>query len=215
MPFLWLCPASNHIMFFYFRILVSFFVFRLIASMLFSISNPFSVFISSVWSLVSSSINSNVAKGLLSYLFFVLVVINLLGNIPLFTIPSIFYRSTFTLSLLFWVPLMSSVLLSDFRSFIAHLLPYGSPIGLMLLLPLIESFSQLIRPLTLIIRLRTNLSSGHIMMYIFSYFTLLSSVLSPFLYIVIGLLFVLELAISALQAYIFSSLLALYVRETL
>ena len=95
------------------------------------------------------------------------------------------------------------------------MLPYGSPIGLMLLLPLIEVFSQIIRPFTLIIRLRTNLSSGHIMMYIFSYFTLLSSSLSPFIYVVLCTLFVLELCISALQAYIFVSLLALYVNETL
>jgi len=94
------------------------------------------------------------------------------------------------------------------------MLPYGSPVGLMLFLPLVEIFSQLIRPLTLMIRLRTNLSSGHIMMYMFSYFTLLSSVLSPFIYVVLYLLFFLELAISMLQAYIFVSLISLYINET-
>lgn len=95
------------------------------------------------------------------------------------------------------------------------MLPYGSPVGLMLFLPLVEIFSQLIRPFTLIIRLSTNLSSGHIMIYIFSYFTLLSSTLAPFIYIVLSLLFVLELCISALQAYIFVSLISLYIDETL
>ena len=95
------------------------------------------------------------------------------------------------------------------------MLPYGCPVGLILFLPLVELFSQLIRPLTLIVRLSTNLSSGHIMMYIFSYFTLLSSVLSPFIYVVLFMLFVLEICISALQAYIFVSLLVLYVNETL
>jgi len=95
------------------------------------------------------------------------------------------------------------------------MLPYGSPVGLMLLLPLIEIFSQLIRPFTLIIRLRTNLSSGHIMIYMFSYFTLLSPILAPFIYVVLIVMFVLELCISALQAYIFVSLLVLYTNETL
>ena len=103
----------------------------------------------------------------------------------------------------------------DFRSFLSHMLPYGSPLGLMLFLPLIEIFSQVIRPFTLIIRLRTNLSSGHIIMYMFSYFTLLSSFLSPFIYVVLMLMFVLELCIRALQAYIFVSLLVLYTNETL
>jgi len=94
------------------------------------------------------------------------------------------------------------------------MLPYGAPTGLMIFLPLVEFFSHLIRPLTLIIRLRTNLSAGHIMMYMFSYFTLLSSVLSPFIYTLLVALFALELCISALQAYIFTTLISLYVNET-
>jgi F0F1-type ATP synthase membrane subunit a len=48
----------------------------------------------------------------------------------------------------------------------------------------------------------------------FSYFTLLSSALAPFIYIVLYLLFFLEVAISMLQAYIFVSLLSLYINET-
>lgn len=110
---------------------------------------------------------------------------------------------------------MICVSYTQFKNFISHMLPYGSPVGLMLFLPLVEIFSQLIRPFTLIIRLSTNLSSGHIMMYIFSYFTLLSSALAPFIYLVLFALFVLELCISLLQAYIFVSLIALYVNETL
>jgi len=200
---------------FFYRFLVSFSVFCFLISILFKHSRRFSSLVSFVWVFILSITTSYVVKGLLSYLFFVLLVVNLLGNIPLNLIPSMFYSSTFTVSLLFWIPLIISVILVDLRSFLAHLLPYGSPIGLMLLLPLIEAFSQLIRPFTLIIRLRTNLSSGHIMIYIFSYFTLLSSILSPFLYVVLICLFILELCISALQAYIFVSLLALYVNETL
>jgi F-type H+-transporting ATPase subunit a len=106
-------------------------------------------------------------------------------------------------------------LYTDSRNFTAHLLPYGTPVSLMLFLPLIELFSQLIRPFTLIVRLSTNLASGHIMLYMFSYFTLLSPLLSPILYFVLMGMFCLELCISALQAYIFVSLLVLYTRETI
>jgi F0F1-type ATP synthase membrane subunit a len=94
------------------------------------------------------------------------------------------------------------------------MLPYGAPVSLMIFLPIIEVFSQLIRPFTLMVRISTNLSAGHIIMYMFSYFTLLSKALAPFIMTVISVLFVLELAISLLQAYIFVSLLALYFNET-
>lgn len=104
--------------------------------------------------------------------------------------------------------------ITQLKGFIAHIVPYGCPTAIMFFLPLVEMTSQLIRPLTLMIRLRTNLSAGHIMIYIFSYFTLLSAVVSPFIYIVLYILFFLELAISMLQAYIFVSLLSLYINET-
>ena len=164
---------------------------------------------------LSSAVNSLVCKVIFFCLFVFFASINLCGNIPLQAIPTQYYSFTVTISLLFWVPIIVSVCLTDFKNFFAHLLPYGSPVGLILLLPLIEGFSQLIRPFTLIIRLRTNLAAGHIIMFMFSYFTLLSDYLILPLYIVLYLLFFLELAISLLQAYIFVSLLSLYVSETL
>lgn len=147
-------------------------------------------------------------------LFIFLLVSNVVGNLPLSNIPTLFYSETFTLSLLFWIPIMLCVSLRQVKSFIAHLLPYGAPAGLMLFLPLVEIFSQIIRPLTLMIRLRTNLSRGHIIMYMFSYFALLSNALIKYISIFLVLLFILEIFISALQAYIFVTLVSLYVAET-
>lgn len=181
----------------------------------YSARSRFSTVLSLVNFFMSSLVTPNVGKRAVLFLFSVLLMVNVLGNVPLNSIPTMFYSFTFSVSLLFWVPIMACVSLSQLKEFIAHMLPYGSPVGLILFLPLVEIFSQLIRPITLIIRLRTNLSAGHIMMYMFSYFTLLSSFLSPFIYVVLMLLFILELCISALQAYIFVSLISLYVNETL
>nr|YP_001728983.1 ATP synthase F0 subunit 6 [Brachionus plicatilis]BAG12877.1 ATP synthase F0 subunit 6 [Brachionus plicatilis] len=169
---------------------------------------------SSVLQGLSSMLNSKASKFLLLSLFLIFLMVNLSGNVPMNSIPTLFYSQTLTVSLLFWTPIMICVCYTQFKEFTAHMLPYGSPTGLMLFLPLVEIFSQLIRPLTLMIRLSTNLSSGHIMMYMFSYFTLLSSALSPFIYVVLYALFVLELCISMLQAYIFVSLISLYINET-
>lgn len=189
-----------------------FFIFNVFYNFFFSLNRfrSLKVLISET---LKSLLKTPLAFYLLYFLFVSFFLTNLLGNIPLNLIPTMFYRFTLTFSLLFWVSIIICVRLTDLKNFLAHILPYGSPAALMLFLPLVELFSQVIRPLTLMIRLRTNLSSGHIMMYMFSYFTLLSSALSPFIYIVLYLLFFLELAISALQAYIFSSLLALYVEE--
>lgn len=193
---------------------VSLFLVSFVLYSYFSYSNRFSSLKVLVIDTLVSAIRSNVGKFMLLSLFFSFLLINLIGNIPLNSIPTMYYSFTLSIRLLFWIPLMICVSFTQLKEFIAHILPFGSPVGLMLFLPLVEIFSQLIRPLTLIIRLRTNLSSGHIMMYMFSYFTLLSSVLSPFIYIVLYLLFFLELAISMLQAYIFVSLLSLYINET-
>jgi len=98
-----------------------------------------------------------------------------------------------------------------FTNTIIHLIPYGTPLGLMILLPLIESIRQILRPFTLAIRLATNLASGHILIFIVRYFThLLGCTIIP---VILGLqLF--ELAISILQVYIFVALLDLYFSES-
>ena len=137
------------------------------------------------------------------------------ANVPLFTVPMIFYSYVLFNALLFWVPIMGYGLYRDFKGIVSHILPYGAPTGLMLFLPLVEIFSQVIRPLTLTIRFATNLSAGHIIMFIFSYFSMLSSVLAPFLYVVLTVLLLIEVFIAFLQAYIFITLLGLYLDETI
>lgn len=160
-------------------------------------------------------INSKASQPLILLLFVYFIVINMIGNIPTAMVPTLIYAYTITFSILFWVALISCVSVTSLKEFLAHILPYGSPLGLILFLPLVEIFSQLIRPITLMIRLSTNLSAGHIMLYIFSYFALLSAPLAPSIFLVIYVLMILELCISILQAYIFVTLICLYINETL
>lgn len=165
------------------------------------------------------SVVQGLSSGLYSYVLVTLLVslllLNLSGNIPGLSIPTLFYFFSSSVSLTFWIALVIVISFTQLKGFISHMLPYGSPEGLMLLLPLIEVFSQIIRPFTLIIRLSTNLSSGHIIMYIFSFFSVRSLTLTFGLAFVLAALFCLEVMISCLQAYIFSSLVLLYVNETL
>ena len=144
------------------------------------------------------------------YIFLIII-----SNFPMFSVPIIFYSYVLIHALFFWIPLISFGLFRDFKGIVAHMLPYGAPTGLIIILPLVEIFSQLIRPLTLTIRFATNLSAGHIIIFIFSYFSILSSALAPFLYIVLTVLLFIEVFIAFLQAYIFITLLGLYLSETI
>lgn len=137
------------------------------------------------------------------------------ANVPLFTIPIIFYSYVLFNALLFWIPIIRFGLYHNFKGIVSHMLPYGAPTGLILFLPLVEIFSQIIRPLTLTIRFATNISAGHIIMFIFSYFSMLSSALAPFLYVVLTVLLIIEVFIAFLQSYIFITLIRLYFRETI
>lgn len=143
-------------------------------------------------------------------IFIILLFINLLGNLPFTIVRTNFYCFRIRVSLTIWVSLLLSRLISLYDEYISHLLPYGAPIALMILLPLIEIISQILRPLTLSVRISTNLAAGHIIVFIFSYFiTLIRTFTRPFIGLVILILQVLELGIRILQAYIFITLLIL------
>ena len=174
--------------------------------------------ISSIKEAVYPALTSSFPPVFLSLLFLVggrYLFLITTANVPLFTVPMMFYSYVLFNALIFWVPIIGFGLYRDFKGIVSHMLPYGAPTGLMLFLPLVEIFSQVIRPLTLTIRFGTNLSAGHIMMFMFSYFSMLSSALAPFLYIVLTVLLLIEVFIAFLQAYIFITLLGLYLDETL
>jgi len=97
----------------------------------------------------------------------------------------------------------------------AHLVPSGSPGGLIPFMVIIELVRSLIRPLTLSVRLVANIVAGHLLL------TLLSSAATPhsgymvYLIVLISLVLLrtLETAVATIQAYVFSVLSTLYLAE--
>lgn len=151
---------------------------------------------------------------LFNYLFIILLFINIFGNFPFIIVPSNFYSFTITIRIILWLRLIIVSFIRIYDEIIRHLIPYGRPVGLIILLPLIEIISQILRPITLRVRISTNLAAGHIIIFIFSYFiNLINNFISPFILGVILLLQILELGIRILQAYIFVTLIILYNRE--
>jgi len=203
-------------MFFLFLISIIFawFLFLIVSIKLFARENRVSFLKVSIFPIIKASF-PYVFLSILGLSFRRYLFLMLIANFPMFTVPMIFYSYVLFHALLFWVPIIGFGLFRDFKGIVAHILPYGAPTGLILFLPLVEIFSQIIRPLTLTIRFATNLSAGHIIIFIFSYFSILSSVLAPFLYIVLSVLLLMEVFIAFLQAYIFITLLGLYLSETI
>jgi len=98
---------------------------------------------------------------------------------------------------------------------LAHLVPLGTPYVLIPVIVLIELVRNLIRPLTLSVRLAANLVAGHLLITLIrSPLTRVSGVGIGFLIRGLVVLLVLESAVAFIQAYVFRILRTLYLRET-
>nr|QGZ09965.1 ATP synthase F0 subunit 6 [Eisenia nana] len=153
-------------------------------------------------------------SSILSSVFILLILINLMGLVP-YTFSS---SSHLIFTLTFGFPIWMSLIMSTFsyspKKSTAHFLPDGAPDWLNPFLVLIESTSVLVRPLTLSFRLAANMSAGHIVLSLLGIYcasAYFSSPLSTFLLTLTSLGYILfEVAICIIQAYIFCLLLSLY-----
>lgn len=80
---------------------VSIFLFGFVFYNFFKLLTRFSILKSSTIDGLTNIVNSNTSKILLVFLFIFLLLVNLIGNIPLNSIPTIFYRVTFTIRFTF------------------------------------------------------------------------------------------------------------------
>jgi len=102
----------------------------------------------------------------------------------------------------------------EWRIIVRHFLPTGVVGLLRVFIPLIEILGVLIRPITLAVRLATNIRCGHVVLLIFGYFSL--SYVGGLVVLVGGLIFVLfiiELLVCIIQAYVFWRLVYIYIMD--
>lgn len=97
--------------------------------------------------------------------------------------------------------------------FFSFFFPPGAPVFMAPVLVPIEIVSYLSRPVSLSIRLFANMMAGHTMMAVFAGFTITLGVFG-FMPIAINVaMFALEVIVTALQAYVFTILTCLYLRD--
>nr|YP_010737651.1 ATP synthase F0 subunit 6 [Themus regalis]WEQ71788.1 ATP synthase F0 subunit 6 [Themus regalis] len=161
------------------------------------------------------NIKNNKGSTLIFISLFTIILINNLTSLFPYVFSSTSHM-TFNLSLALpmWLSFMLFGWLNNYIHMFAHLVPQGTPPALMPFMVCIETTSNIIRPLTLAIRLTANIMAGHLLL------TLLGNSGSKVSLLVLSMLifsqlmlFILESAVAMIQAYVFSILSTLYSSE--
>jgi F-type H+-transporting ATPase subunit a len=156
-------------------------------------------------------------------IFMFVLIGNMIGMIP--------YTFTFTSHIIVTFALAATVflfvtvlaLLKHGLHFFSFFMPHGAPIALAPILIPIEVISYVMRPVSLSIRLFANMMAGHTMLKVFAGFTVMMISGMGALGFVTGLvplainvaLTGFEFLVAFLQAYVFSILTCLYIRDAL
>nr|UZT67541.1 ATP synthase F0 subunit 6 [Ibalia sp. ZJUH 20220011] len=148
-------------------------------------------------------------------LFIYILLNNFISLFPyIFNITSHLSMSLF-LSFFFWLSFMLYGWMKNSFIMFIHLTPQGTPYILMPFMVMIESVSNLIRPLTLAIRLSANIIAGHLLMTLISQSSNnLNFKMINLMILIQTFLVILEIAVSFIQSYVFSILSILYSVET-
>lgn len=181
---------------------------------------PIETSVASVSQTVKEQSGTDSYLPLLYSVFSVILVANLLGNIPYgFALTS---SAAVCMGLSIMVFLGVTILGVSLHRlhFLSFFVPTGTPLALVPMLVLIELISYLSRSVSLGVRLFSNIVAGHTLLKILSTFLLglfQSSILVAVVTLVPFALFLsligLELAVSFIQSYVFVILMSSYIRD--
>lgn len=147
-------------------------------------------------------------------LFIYILINNFIGLFPYIFTSSRHLVFSITFSLSIWIGLIIFGWFNNINHIFIHLVPIGTPFILIFFIVIIESLRNIIRPITLSIRLTANMIAGHLLL------TLLRIFIPDFIYIYIVILLIqlilllLEIAVSVIQSYVYVILIILYLKET-
>lgn len=142
--------------------------------------------------------------------FILILLLNLIGLIPyVYTLTSQIML-TLSLALPLWLSIILFNIIANTSHFLSHLVPLSTPLILSQFMTIIETISQIIRPITLSVRLCANITAGHILIAL----TRNAILILNFSSIPLAILISLELAVAFIQRYVFTILLSIYLTET-
>ena len=155
---------------------------------------------------------------LLTGLFFIIISINIVGILPYGFTATTHVSMSYRLALPLWLRVKIMGFYLSFNSRLSHLVPQGTPAGLIPIMVWIETISLIAQPIALGLRIAANLTAGHLLIFLLSTATwLLASnfILSSLILVVLILLFLLEIGVACVQAYVFTSLTHFYLDQNI
>jgi len=121
---------------------------------------------------------------------------------------------SFPLALIIWSSFILFGWLNNVVHILAHALPLGTPTPLIVFIVCIELVRNIIRPITLRVRLRANIIAGHLLLCLLGSTIMTLSGVSFLGGMVLPLaLCLLEMAVAVIQGYVFITLGMLYFNE--
>ncbi len=155
---------------------------------------------------------------ILTVIFFIILSINLAGLLPYAFTLTRHVSFTYRLAIPLWLRAKILGFYLAFNRRLRHLVPQGTPKFLIPLMVWIETLRLLAQPIALGLRLAANLTAGHLLLFLLSTATwILASkpILSSLLLIILVLLFILEIGVACIQAYVFTSLVKFYLDQNI
>ena len=190
------------------------------------VSNNWSIGLDSAYASIGSMVREQLGKEIyfpfIYSLFFFILIANLTGNVP--------YSYTITTSIMVSIGLSFTILIAvtilglsiHKLAFFSFFVPSGTPLALVPLLVLIELVSYLARAFSLGIRLFANVVAGHTLMKILATFlyqmfsaSLIMFILTLIPFVLFLAIMGLEIAVSFIQAYVFSILTCSYIKDSI
>ena len=147
-------------------------------------------------------------------LFMFIVCANFLGLIPTSFTPTSHFAVTVVLAMAVFLTVTILGFVKNGASFLSLFWVSSAPLALRPILALIELISYFVRPVSHSIRLAGNVMAGHAVIKVFAGFAALAAV-SPVAVLGITAMYGLEVLVSFIQAYVFTILTCVYLKDAL
>lgn len=189
-------------------------------------TNNWQYILESLYLFVIDLITKNISKDgwvffpLIFTMFIFIMLSNLIGLIPYTIVITSHILITVAMALTVFITCIFIGLYIHGLHFFSFFKPQGTPIGLVFILIAIEFISFMFRPISLSVRLFANIMAGHTLLkiiinFIWIIFDQISifPALVPFALVVV--LIGLELLVAVLQAYVFTILVCIYIKDVI
>jgi F-type H+-transporting ATPase subunit a len=147
-------------------------------------------------------------------LFMFIVFSNFLGLLPLSFTTTSHIAVTAVLALAVFITVTAIGFIKNGASFLSLFWVSAAPLALRPVLAIIEIISYFVRPLSHSIRLAGNMMAGHAVLKVFATFAGIAAI-APFSIVAVIAIYGLEVLVSFIQAYVFTILTCVYLKDAL